>query len=316
MINKAKTKNIKKIILGGAQLGMKYGITNSNYIPSQIRIKKILQNLCNIGILSIDTANSYGNSEKIIGKFQIENNNKLKVITKLNKINELKNINSKKILKHIVYECVNKSCSNLKTSFLDVILLHNAKDLLLMRGYILKCLLNLKKAGLIKKIGVSVQSPQELDFCLSKKDISYIQLPFNIIDYRWDKHIDKILHIKKQRNLTIHSRSVFLQGLLLTNNKKYWKRALIKNNQKILLGLENICKKLKLDNINELCIRYVLSQKWIDAIVIGMIKNKHIESNLKYIEKKNLSSKDITFINSNRPKVPINSLNPSMWLKK
>ena len=83
--------NINKIILGGAQLGMKYGITNKKVTKNTI--SKIIKYLINNGLKFVDTAYSYGDSEAIIGHFNNKNNYKLQVITKLKKIKNLQNTN-------------------------------------------------------------------------------------------------------------------------------------------------------------------------------------------------------------------------------
>ena len=305
--------NINKIILGGAQLGMKYGITNKKKLPKNT-ISKIIKYLINNGLKFVDTAYSYGDSEAIIGHFNNKNNYKLQVITKLKKIKNLQNTNElflKKTIKNSIYN----SCKSLKVKKLNVILIHDYEDILIKNKYVLKCLLNLKKEGIIENIGVSVQNPNELEQCLKNKSINYIQLPFNIIDHRWSKYINKIMEIKKNRNLIIHSRSIFLQGLLLTKQRRYWKRAFVDNNKEIVLKLSKICKKLGIESINELCIRYSLSQKWIDKVIIGMSKMSHAKKNLEYINKLNLSKKSIDYINKNKPRVPTDTLNPALWLK-
>ncbi len=56
-----------------------------------------------------------------------------------------------------------------------------------------------KKKGYIKNIGASIQSTEELNLCLKNKYISYIQLPFNLLDHRWASHIHKINLVRKKR---------------------------------------------------------------------------------------------------------------------
>ena len=69
-----------KISLGSAQWGLKYGINNIQGIPSDNELKKIL-NVANInGIKMLDTAQSYGNSELRIGRY---NENRFKIVTKI-----------------------------------------------------------------------------------------------------------------------------------------------------------------------------------------------------------------------------------------
>ena len=67
------------------------------------------------------------------------------------------------------------------------------------------------------KIGVSVYDHNQLQSILYNFDIDLVQLPFNIIDRRL---IDSgMLSILKNKGIEVHARSVFLQGLLLMNDR-------------------------------------------------------------------------------------------------
>ena len=58
----------KKIILGTAQLGMNYGITNKNGKLNSIESKKFLKKALSFGIKTLDTAQNYGDAENLIGQ--------------------------------------------------------------------------------------------------------------------------------------------------------------------------------------------------------------------------------------------------------
>ena len=77
-----------KLVIGSAQLGMNYGLFNNKKIISKefIKIEKlVLKSKINF----IDTAISYGDSERIIGNSKLKY---LHIITKL-KLPNKKNIN-------------------------------------------------------------------------------------------------------------------------------------------------------------------------------------------------------------------------------
>ena len=56
-----------KIILGTAQLGLDYGITNQNGKPSIETALDIIKTSLDNNITIFDTARGYGDSEKILG---------------------------------------------------------------------------------------------------------------------------------------------------------------------------------------------------------------------------------------------------------
>jgi len=93
-----------KLVLGTAQLGLNYGVTNKTGKPTQSEALEIMKYAVENGINYFDTAYNYGNSEIIIGKFlnfhknNKNNKNKINIITKMpflknNKLSE-KDINN------------------------------------------------------------------------------------------------------------------------------------------------------------------------------------------------------------------------------
>ena len=70
---------MSKLALGTAQFGLRYGIANQKGQVNFSEAKKILKYAKNSNINLIDTAISYGNSERIIGEIGVKDFN---VITK------------------------------------------------------------------------------------------------------------------------------------------------------------------------------------------------------------------------------------------
>ena len=109
-----------------------------------------------------------------------------------------------------------ESISRLKINRLDSVLLHRPEDLIGSRGRNIKnALLKLKSEGLVDKIGISIYSPSILDNISCIKDLDIVQSPLNVFDQRI---IDSGWLPKfKDLNIIFHARSIFLQGLLLSN---------------------------------------------------------------------------------------------------
>ena len=83
-----------KIVLGSANFGKKYGISN-NFIKKN-EIKKLFLTASRNKIKFIDTSPNYYKSEKIIGKFS---KNRFKIISKIpKKPKKIKSTNTKKWL--------------------------------------------------------------------------------------------------------------------------------------------------------------------------------------------------------------------------
>ena len=67
---------LDKLILGGVQFGLDYGINNSSGKPTFKQVKKIVSQAVANGVKYIDTARDYGDSEEVLGKVL---NSKLKI---------------------------------------------------------------------------------------------------------------------------------------------------------------------------------------------------------------------------------------------
>ncbi|PWW11552.1 aldo/keto reductase [Mangrovibacter plantisponsor] len=310
-------KAIKPMVLGSVQFGMNYGITNAEGRASPNVIEKIIKQAITEGIEYIDTAAAYGESEATIGKTLTGGwLGRVKIITKTPPFTELENCDDPLVYSYATQASIFRSCMNLGTEKLDIVMLHRANHLVKYGGAVFNELLKYKVAGKIHSLGVSVQNPDELSLALSYEDIEFIQLPYNILDKRWDHLIKGILDIKKKRNLVIHARSSLLQGLLNSNDSNIWEIAHVKNHVPIRTWLEKIQKDTKKISIADLCIGYVNSQKWIDAVVIGIDDMNQLHDNINSISKPFISDHLLSTIDVTKPDLSENTLNPSRWNKK
>jgi len=196
-----------KLALGTAQFGLNYGVSNISGQVGISEVRAILKEAEKYNINTLDTAEVYGNSESVLGKVGISQFN---VVTKLPPIPKgVSNINL--WVNSKVKSSLNKMCVN----SISALLLHRSADLFeISKRQLFDSLCELKDNGVIKKIGVSIYDPDELD-ALESYDIKIdiVQAPFNILDRRletsgWLKKLNRT-------GIELHSRSVFLQGLLL-----------------------------------------------------------------------------------------------------
>jgi len=307
--------NTSKFVLGCAQLGMKYGITNKNSQPSNQESLKILATAIDNNVAFLDTAMDYGTSETVIGNFLASTNthHRTSVITKLSKAKDfLENCHQEQIHK-IILSKVENSCYKLNTKKIDYLLIHNFDDINYMNGEVFKVLNKLVNQGIIGSLGASIQSEEELDKALEISEIKLIQMPFNILDTRWNKLIEKIKLMKSKRNLIIHVRSVFLQGLLLSDDEDHWKKANINDGKKIISLLRGILERTNYISMAELCINYVRSQNWVDGILIGVNEENELIANLQTFSNKLRGNEFFEKLLEDLPKFDDTTLNPAFW---
>jgi hypothetical protein len=268
-----KKKIIKKISLGTAQFGINYGINKKKINFKEI--KKIINYSNKIKIKKIDTAIAYGKSEKILGSFSLKN---CRITTKIPAY-RVSYGDPEKWTKNQI----NNSLNSLRVKRLHGVLFHNTNDLFNSNGKkIYKALLNLKKGGVIKKIGISIYDFKNLNKILKLFKIDIVQVPFNIIDRRLLK--SSLLDLQKRNKIELQVRSIFLQGLLLKNLK--YKNLKFNRFTKIWTALHNWLYNNKY-NLLDVCINDCLRYNF-DSIIIGFENLNHLKRIINYKKINNL----------------------------
>ena len=210
---KKKKKFFKKskYVLGTVQLGKKYF---SNNKITQRRANNIL-NIANKNRINfLDTAYDYGKAEKFIGNFCSKKKNYFSICTKLKNFS-IKKGQSKNSIENNVNRSIFESLKNLNTNILDTYLVHDP-NLLFKSKIVYNQLIKFLNCGIIKNIGASIYTPQEYYRLKKFKKISCVQIPFNILDYRWVSILSR-----KQNKIKIFVRSIFLRGNVKKNNIEF-----------------------------------------------------------------------------------------------
>lgn len=305
---------IKKLVLGGAQLGLNYGINNKVGKPSRLMADRLVKKAISNGVKYIDTAREYGDSENLLGEI-LQNGweTRVDIITKLSQLNECDENTNHNCIINFVKASVFESCQKIRTNSLYCLMLHKVSHIYDWEGIVWRQLLSLQKDGIIKKLGASVQSPEELALVLELDQIELIQMPFNILDSRWDSHIEEIKKLKKKRKLTIHTRSPLLQGLLTSPEKAIWKIANVENSTTVIEWLNKITQQHNCKSVVGLALNYVKSHDWVDGIVVGMEAEKLLDENLKFFSKKCFTKDELLSIEKSRPILSESTLNPTNW---
>jgi aryl-alcohol dehydrogenase-like predicted oxidoreductase len=279
-----------KLSLGTVQFGLDYGVTNKNGQVTISQARDILDCAKQNNIKTLDTASLYGNSEKVLGGIGVDD---YQIITKTT------------FLKDDVDEVINnfyKSLENLNRTQVEGLLIHNIKDIENKQFEALFEKLNaLKESNLVKKIGFSTYTPEQVVFLLANFDFDLIQVPFNVFDTRL---IDNgLLQALKDKGVEIHIRSVFLQGLLLDFDSLGGYFSSWENK------FDDYQKMVKDSGFSllEYALNFVLNVEEIDKILVGVNNNKQLIEIVKASQKK-----------VDNPLLPfsindINLLNPSLW---
>lgn len=197
------------IILGTVQIGLEYGVSRRAGLMPLKSAADLLDGAWEYGCRVLDTAEAYGVSEKRLGEIGVK---QFDVISKLAHLPP-----GSHDLKEYVYNSVKAMLGRVKVTVFEAVLLHNPGELLFLSNLQLKQVRagfdKLKDEGLIRRCGVSVYSPSELEAISKCFKSDVVQLPCCPLDVRWS-HSD-VLHKLREQGVEIHVRSIFLQGLLL-----------------------------------------------------------------------------------------------------
>ena len=301
------------LVLGTAQLGLTYGAANTRGQPDETQARLILRAAINAGVEWIDTAAAYGTSEARIGA-HVPLGSKVRVATKLAPLDEMSEASPMAEVLRAVDESVRRSCYRLRTDRLDALLLHRARHLTWRDGAIWRRLKMLRDGGAIFDLGVSVYTPEEAATALTASCVKHLQLPFNLLDWRW-RESGVIEAMRARDDLTVHVRSVYLQGLLAAGREARWPTITGVDAAEMNFKLLDLARELKRDSVADLCLAYARSQDWIDGIVVGMEHVSQLALNLALFKRPALTPAEAAHVEASLPRAPEQLLNPAAWPK-
>jgi len=285
-----------KIALGAVQFGLDYGIANETGQVKDAEVDQILSQSKKSGIDVLDTAITYGTSEDVLGQIGVDN---FRVVTKLPSFPK-----DQDNIAFWVHGQVDASLKRLKQKKIYGLLLHRSQDLLSSDGdRLVEILAELKAAGLVEKVGVSIYGPEELDLIFDKIKIDLVQAPLNVVDRRLQS--SGWLGRLKDNGIEVHIRSVFLQGLLLMERQHVpekfsrWSKLWDQWNQ-----------KLETAKVSRLvaCLSYPLFLEQVDRVIVGVDSAKQLSEILEAAKSAN-NELDTAFMRSS----DVDLINPSRW---
>jgi spore coat polysaccharide biosynthesis protein SpsF (cytidylyltransferase family)/aryl-alcohol dehydrogenase-like predicted oxidoreductase len=293
--------------LGTVQLGLDYGINNTTGRPTLAESYEILASAHQGGIRHLDTARAYGDSEKIIGSFSKTHNTKFSVCTKLSP--DLDTSTEKKFLLSI-RKSLEESVVALDTVSPLAVLFHRTEHLESFDGAGYHYALELIGEFKIRNLGVSISSPCDLSILKKFTQLKHLQIPFNILDHRWQYEIDSL----QSFNLTgkVQTRSIFLQGLLLMDPNLFpgW----LPHGEELKQFLLRLRRQ---GPLYQSLMEFVVSESWIDEIIVGAESLTQINELLESQKKLDvLSFEQKNEIIESRPLLTDAILNPANWKKQ
>lgn len=253
---------MKKLVLGTVQFGVDYGVSNTQGRVDPSEVASILKYAQSRGLETLDTAEAYGNAIDVLSE-QLKDlpSDFFRVYSKFSGVDDVKS-------------GLSATLEKLNLRFLEGYYYHQPSEFLKQKNH--SQLEKLAREGLIKKIGASVYTLEELKRAVEDDLISLIQLPFNIFDSSEQKQL--LLKEAKSKGKEIHARSVFLQGLFFMNPESLTGNLL--EAKEDLRFLRSEVEKLK-KSMAAVALSFVVSNELIDKVLLGVISQKQLRLNLE-----------------------------------
>ncbi|MFQ5647269.1 MAG: aldo/keto reductase [bacterium] len=290
---------LSRIALGTVQLGLPYGIANRSGQPDFRESREIVKTAWERGINCFDTAQSYGESEQILGKAlrSLGITEKALVITKLG-------LNLQGKPAEEIFLSIQHSREVLGVPRLFGVLLHRGSWLKAW-GIYGPALKRLKKEGIASFVGVSIYTEEEIEQAFSLPEIDLIQAPFNVFDQR----AVSLKWFEKARlaGKLIVIRSVFLQGLLvmpLSDLSRQMEFA-----RKPLERYQLLCKRSG-TSLATMALGYVAARSSGAVMLLGAETAAQIKENCAMLEVSETRAEEIEALFGN---IDRKISNPALW---
>jgi len=255
-----------QLALGTAKLGMPaYGYSDGYALVDPVSF--ILRSLVR-GVRFIDTSPRYGNSEELIGKALSLSKKKPSISTKIDNL-----VSKSSSTPNAMIKSINESISKLNAP-IDICYLHQNDIEIISDRHVHEGIKVLKDSNLVKEVGTSVYSQEELIYSLDCGVYDWIQIPVNILDTSFYRIASN--HVSA---IKIAARSVFLQGVIFNDERA---RMNIKDHSELLVTLDHLrglCSDFGL-TMQQLSVAYLSSLERINQIIVGTISDDKLSENM------------------------------------
>ena len=336
-----------KLALGTVQLGVPYGAANTTGLPSESDALRILAVARELGITQFDTASAYGLSEERIGLAVSQHIlNDVHVITKIDHalltrlhdfqgdsedMQSVQDAGDAAAIGHteeagtslaekLVDTSVHESLKRLQLPVLPVLLLHKWEQ----RDAAWQRMLHWRDSRKrVRQLGTSTYYPEQVIEALSDADVKHIQLPLNLLDWRWrpgheagGADVGEQLYsaLAQRSDVCIHARSAYLQGILVCGEERWPQFARDDGTAaRVLAALDSLVASLGRKSRADLCLSYVRSLPWVSAVLVGAETEAQLRDNVELCKATALTASERTVVEKELPRVSVRVLDPSQW---
>lgn len=207
---------------------------------------------------------------------------------------------------------ISHSCSTLRRTSLECLLLPGCAEMAAFNGWLWRRLLEHIQNGTVQRLGVAVETPAEARQALASYHVRHLQLPFNLLDWRW-RDAGIVNQIGRRRDLTVHARSVFLEGLLANEDETIWPAIEGVDPPAVLALLRTVAGDMGRESVADLSLAYARGRDFIDGVLIDTETPEQIDLNLRLSLKTPLTLPQCWEVEARVPRLPVALLNRALW---
>ena len=282
---------------------MPYGLGRwKNELMPEAMAFSILDAAWDNGITTLDTSSNYGIAEERIAKFMRLNPSK-----NFDLISKVKSQNTVSTQKLSCFDDWLRTSPLLKIESKKSLslLLHNENDI--NSTVIVEAIQQFQVRGFVSSWGVSLYSKRVAREAAEIGSCQIAQLPFGILNQSFRD--DGVCDILRQRNKTIHARSIFTKGLLFAKDT-----GLVSTSVEVLEAIEfieNLSKKEGL-TLMQYATNFVMSFDEINSILIGVDTPKQLNEIAKSMDTPNIKS-EINLLAAYVRRLAPDDVRPEKW---
>ena len=297
--------DISLYTLGTVQLGIDYGIVGSTQKPTQDAAFAVLDAAARLGVSTWDTANNYGDSERVIGNWVAGSRGpKPTLITKIGPLDH----SSSAALRSDILRQTEQCCKDLQVERLDMLMLHDFMDYAQNPDVCTAAFRELKDSGVIRTSAISAYSEHDYRV-MADSEFDAVQIPLNVFD--WGKVESGEMEALQRAGKCVFTRSVFLQGLVFMDPLKLPEKMAFC--QPTLEKYQALCREFDVSPA-VLALSYVLSVPGVTSVVLGCQTPQQVESNCGMIANRlELTATHMEALRKAFADTPRRVIDPRIW---
>ena len=298
--------DISKMTLGTVQLGMDYGICGQTERPGKTYAFSVLDCAVESGIRTLDTANNYGVSEKVIGEWLASRGDSRLpcVVTKIGPFDHSGPEALRADIRRQALTCL----KTLGLPALDILMSHDYTDYAQNPETVGHAFHELKDEGITRLTGISAYSEDDYRR-IAASGFDCVQIPLNVFDWRQIENGG--VGALAQSRMKIFVRSVFLQGLIFMKPEELDPRMAFC--RPYLERYQVLCRSFGL-SAPELALSFILSVPGVTSVVLGCQTVEQVRKNAALLNSvRTLTAEEMQLLRDSFSDIDPRVVDPRKW---